>query len=311
MVRIKIEDLGSVRRTRIGEAVIQDIQFVQHSSGKYFTQYLYKDLIDLLVKDMHRNIAKNYDNVLMATGGEGSGKSSLLYDIISKYKEDWDDVQDLPQTYTYNMDLLRQRFADEDFGNGLFWMDETTQIASNRDWQSQDNKDFISILETFRSKKFGFFGAAPKIERVDVYLRDFRMRYQVHVQPMAFPSTGFMERGIFELKKRNNQSGEMEHVGYGLYPDMPKAAKEIYLPLKDHCQDLLRQKITTRNSGDGAKYKKMYEQKCVQQGQIMLQLYTLKLMEKDDLMQLFGYDNVRSFENAIINARKKQKEGIF
>ena len=103
----------------------------------------------------------------------------------------------------------------------------------------------------------------------------------------------------------------MEHVGYGLYPDMPKAAKEIYLPLKDHCQDLLRQKITTRNSGDGAKYKKMYEQKCVQQGQIMLQLYTLKLMEKDDLMQLFGYDNVRSFENAIINARKKQKEGIF
>lgn len=304
MVRIKIEDIGSSRKTRIGDAEILDYNFVQHRSGKYFTQYLYKDLIDLLVKDMHRNVEQNYDNVLLATGGEGSGKSAAVYSIISRYKDDWNDDVDIKQSYTYNMELLRQRFAEADYGNGLFWMDETTQIASNRDWQSTDNKDFISILETFRSKKFLFAGCAPKLERVDVYLRDFRMRYRIHVSPMAFPSTGYMPRGIFELQKRNNQSGEMEHIGYGLFPDMPENARNIYLPLKDHCQEMLRQNIAT--GGKGNKYKRMYEEERIKNSEIMLQLHDRKYVSDGELMKLFGYDNRGTFANALSTARQRR-----
>lgn len=305
MTRIKLEDIGDIRRTKIGDAKILDLNFVQHNSGRFFTQYLLDDLIGLLVKDMKKNIAKDYDNVLLATGGEGSGKSGVVHAILSRFKEDWDDAVDIPQTYTYNMDFMRQRMQDDDWGNGIFWMDETTQIASNRDWQSNDNKDFVSMLETFRSKKFLFAGCAPKLERVDVYLRDFRMRYHIHVQPMEFPHIGYMPRGIFELQKRNPQSMEMEHVGYGLFPDMPESAKEIYLPLKDHCQEMLRQNIAT--GGKGNKYKGMYEKERLRNNEIMLELHDLHYVDDSELMRLFGYENRGTYQNALSKARTLKK----
>lgn len=308
MVRIKIEDIGQTRKTPIGDAEILDYNFLQHKSGKYFTQYLYKDLMDLLVKDMHRNVAKDYDNVLLITGGEGSGKSGCMYDLLHRFKSNWDDEKDIAQSYTYNMDFLRERFQKADFGNGIFWMDETTQIMSNRDWQSQDNKDMVSILETFRSKKFLFGGCAPKLERVDVYLRDFRMRYHIHVQPMTFKSTGYMPRGIFELEKRNPQSGELEHCGYGLFPDMPQSAKEIYLPLKESCQEALREKIGT--GGKGNKYKAMYEAERNKNGEIMLQLHARKVLPDEEIMDLFGYENRKTYDNALYKIRKKGKEEV-
>ena len=309
MTRIKLENIGDSRKTPIGDAEIMDLNFVQHRSGKYFTQYLYKDLTELLVKDMHRNVAKDYDNVILATGGEGSGKSGVIYDVLRKYKgESWSDESDIPAAYTYNMEFMRERMQDNDWGCGMFWMDETTQIASNRDWQSSDNKDFVSMLETFRSKKFLFAGCAPKLERVDVYLRDFRMRYHIHVAPMAFSSTGYKPRGIYELEKRNPQSGEMEHVGYGLYPDMPESAKLVYLPLKEKCQDDLRQRIST--GGKGNKYKFMYETEKKRNNDIMLQLHDLKLVDDSQLMELFGYDNRGTFANALSTARQRKKGTI-
>lgn len=308
MVRVKIENIGDTRRTPIGDGEIQDVQLIQHSSGRFFTQYLIKDLLELLVKDMHRNVSRDYDNVVLITGGEGSGKSGLMYWLLRTYKGDsWDDDSDIPACYTYNMDFMRERMSHDDWGCGMFWMDETTQIASNRDWQSSDNKDFVSMLETFRSKKFLFGGCAPKLERVDVYLREFRMRYHLHVQPMQFPTTGYMPRGIFELEKRDPQSGEMRHVGYGLYPDMPMEAKQIYLPLKDKCQENLRQRIAT--GGKGNKYKFMYEAERKKSNEIMLKLHDWHIFDDDEIMKLFGYENRRTFANTLSDTRRRLKDG--
>ena len=307
MVKIKIENAGDTRRTPIGDCEIQDYNFLQHRSERYFTQYLYKDLLKKLVEDMHRNVARDYDNVIMVTGGEGSGKSSLMYWLLREYKgSSWVD-EDIKSCYTYNMEFMRERMSHDDWGCGMFWMDETTQIANNRDWQSADNKDFVSMLETFRSKKFLFGGCAPKLERVDVYLRDFRMRYHIHLQPMKFESTGYMPRGIFELEKRDPQSGEMRHVGYGLYPDMPESAKQIYLPLKDQCQEALRQRIAT--GGKGNKYKSMYESERRRSNEIMLKLHDRRTIDDDEIMELFGYENRRTFANVLSDTRRRLKDG--
>ena len=143
MARIKIDSSGSVKKTRIGECEILDTQLQVYPSGKFFIQYLYKDLLEKLAEDMHRNVRADYDNVVMIEGGEGSGKSNLAYQVIKAYNPDFD----IKQTYVYNMDGIRERFAAEDYGGDTFWMDETSQIASNRNWQSEDNKDLVSILE--------------------------------------------------------------------------------------------------------------------------------------------------------------------
>lgn len=304
---IDVEEIGTKKLTPIGMCEIEDYNIVFHQrSKKIFVQYLYKDLLKKLADDMHQNVRANYDNVILATGGEGSGKSSLMYQILKSYKKDWNDATDIEQSYTYNMDLLRERFAAADWGNGMFWMDETTQIASNRDWQSDDNKDFVSVLETFRSKKFLFGGCAPKIERVDIYLRDFRMRYRAHCQPVTFEHAGLCKRGIFELFKRDDVTGEMRHIGYGRYDPIPAEADAIYQPLKEACQDRLREKIANRNNKGGAKYERMYKDEKLKNNEIMLQLHDRKLLPDSELMDMFGYTNRGTFQNTLSKTRSKQ-----
>ena len=306
-MKISIESSEEKRMTRIGEAEILDARFMQHRSGKTFIRYLYKDLLKLLAKDMHENVKNDYDNVVMCCGGEGSGKSVLVYWLLREFNGG--EPFDIASAYTYNMDVLRERFGQGDFGCGMFWMDETTQIASNRTWQSEDNQDFVSVLETFRSKKMLFAGCAPKIERVDIYLREFRMRYLLICMPQKFPKFGKMQRGCFELQKRNPDTGEMEHVGYGLYPDMPPEDKQIYLKCKEDNQERLRLKIANRDQNKGQKYKTMYESSQKNLNNIMVELHDRKLVDDQDLMRMFGYTNRGTYQNALSKARQLAKAG--
>ena len=302
MARIRIEGVGEERRTRIGDCKVIDAQLKMYRSGKFFVQYLYEDLLQKLSEDMHRNVRSDYDNVVMIEGGEGSGKSNLAWNVIESYSPGFD----ISQTYVYNMDGIRERFAAEDYGGGTFWMDETSQIASNRNWQSEDNKDLVSILEVCRSKHFSLVGCIPSISRADIYLREYRMRYLLRCRPMKFESTGYKPRGIFELLKRNNESGQMEHVGYGQFDPMPEESKEIYEPIKADFQERFRKKIAEGKEKPG-KYKDKYVQLQNEKTDIMAKLHDRGTISDADLMDLFGYDNKKTFQNAISRARQRQQ----
>ena len=301
MARIKIEGVGEDRRTRIGDCKVIDAQLKMYRSGKFFVQYLYEDLLQKLAEDMHRNVKADYDNVVMIEGGEGSGKSNLAWNVIEAYSPNFD----INQTYVYNMQGIRERFAAADYGGGIFWMDETSQIASNRTWQSEDNQDLVGILETSRSKGFSIVGCVPNISRVDIYLREFRMRYLLRCRPMKFESTCYRPRGIFELLKRNNESGNMEHVGYGLFDPMPAEAKEIYEPIKAEFQDRFRKKIAEGKEKSG--YKEKYNQVQNKNTEIMAKLHDRGLISDDELMIMFGYDNKKTFQNALSRARQRER----
>lgn len=299
MARIKIDSSGSVKKTRIGECEVLDTQLQMYPSGKFFIQYLYKDLLEKLAEDMHRNVRADYDNVVMIEGGEGSGKSNLAYQVIKAYNPDFD----IKQTYVYNMDGIRERFAAEDYGGDTFWMDETSQIASNRNWQSEDNKDLVSILEVCRSKHFSLVGCIPSITRADIYLREYRMRYLLRCRPMKFPRIGYKPRGIFELLKRDNETGKMKHIGYGLFDPMPDDQKQIYEPIKADFQEKFRLKISEKKEKGG--YKEKYQQVQNEKTDIMAKLHDRGLVSDDDLMELFGYDQKKTFQNAISRARNR------
>ena len=300
MTRIKLDEYGQVKRTRIGDCKVQDMQIKFYRSGKYFVQYLYEDLLQKLAEDMHDNVRASYDNIVMIEGGEGSGKSNLAWNVIDNYSPGFS----IKDTYVYNMDGIRERFAAADYGGGLFWMDESSQIASNRTWQSDDNKDLVSILETSRSKGFLITGCVPSIDRVDIYLRSFRMRYLLRCKPMSFPSTGYKSRGIFELLKRNNETQSMEHVGYGLFEPMPKEASQIYEPIKADFQERFRQKIAEGKEKPG-KYKEKYVEAQNRNTSIMAALHDRGLVDDETLMDLFGYDQKKTFQNAISRARNR------
>ena len=299
MVKIKLNGKGGIQQTKIGDCEVLDEKMIIYpKSGKFFIQRLYKDLLKKLAADMHNNVADNYDNVVMVSGGEGSGKSNAAFQILQAYCPDFD----MNSTYVYNMDGIRERFAMNDYGGGLFWMDETSQIASNRTWQSDDNKDLVSILETSRSKGFTIVGCVPKLDRVDLYLREVRMQYHIIFHPMSFPTIGYKKRGIFELYKRNRETLNMDHVGYGLYDPMPPEAAQIYEPIKADFQERFRRKIA-EGKEKGGKYKEKWIVAQNLNVDAMTKLHDLGLVDDDQLMQIFGYENKRTYQNAMSRSR--------
>ena len=303
MAVVKIEAAGDQRRTRVGVCTVRAAQLVPHQS-RPFIQYLYDDLLERLAEDMHRTVENNFDNVVMVEGAEGSGKSNMIWNILNAYEPGFS----ISQSYVYNMDGIRDRFAEADYGGGLFWMDETSQIASNRTWQSRDNQDLVSILETSRSKGFTICGAIPSITRADIYLREHRMRYLVRCKPMKFNGHVY-ERGIFELYKRDMQSDKMRHVGYGFYKEMPKEAKEEYEPIKAEFQERFRKKIAEGVQREkGSKYESMYKEAQKKNVHIMRQLHDQKLVDDATIMDMFGFTNYRTYHNVLSQDRKRDEK---
>lgn len=301
MMRIQLAEIGSTMGTGIGQGTIEDVGIIRYPSGKIFIRYLIKELLELLAEDMRRNVDSHYDNVIAVIGAEGSGKSNLAWRICHAYDGDFD----LTNQYVYGAEDFREKLREGGDLGRTFWMDEGSNIANNRDWQSVGSKDFIQILEMMRSRGWTLVFCIPAFERLDVYIREHRIRYLIECKPMRFGKDDREHaRGYFELKKKSIKG--FTTIGYGRFEPMPEDVKEVYEKIKLEAQQKKIEEVTTRDDSPGSKYKKMYEEKTKEADDIMLALWDSKTCDKDGLMQLYGIDSEKTFYNRISRAKKRR-----
>ena len=93
MARVRIPGSGEMNRTRIGMCEVKSAQLVVHPSKKVFMQYLYKDFLQKIAEDMHKNVQNDYDNVVMVEGAEGSGKSNFVWNLLNAYSPGFQFVE--------------------------------------------------------------------------------------------------------------------------------------------------------------------------------------------------------------------------
>lgn len=300
-----IPDVGEARKTNIGVSTVLDYQIMRWNSGKIFIRYLLKDLIEDLVKDMHRNIADHYDNLLVIEGPEGSGKSNLAYDICSAFCKAEGKKFDVTTQYVYSVEDFKEKLRAGDDIHNIFWMDEGSNMANNREWNTNDSKNLIELLEMCRSRGWTMVWCIPSHERLDVYIREFRLRYLLRCEQMEFQNTGLKERGYFELKKRTPY-GKMDTIGYGMFDQIPKEDKKIYEDIKLQAQATKIKNVIDPET-PGSKYKSKYEETSKKLNKVMLELYNSGF-EKAELMELFEIENESTFKNALSKARKYENQ---
>lgn len=211
-------------------------------------------MIPALVRAMRRNISDNLDVVLAIQGAEGSGKSNLAYQICKAYDPNFD----IASQYVYSVNDLRQKLKEGDDRHKVFWLDEGSNIANNRNWQTQDNKDIVELLEMMRSRQWILVFCIPTIERLDVYIREYRLRYVLTCKHFKFQGISY-PRGLFEVYAKNSL-GKIQYVGVGSYNRIPEGDKEIYEQIKLASQQQRLQKfMDNEDKNPGAKYKAKYE----------------------------------------------------
>ena len=294
---VEIASEGETYKTPIGELEVMDASLIRWNSGKIYVRYLYKNLMQQLVKDMRHNIANGYDNLVVITGPEGSGKSNFAHALCHAYDSDFD----LQEQYVYNTQDFKELLKKGGDIHGTFWMDEGSNMANNRDWNTTDNKQLVELLEMCRSRGWTLVICIPSMDRLDLYIRQYRVRYWIECQPMKFDRLGAKDRGYYELHKRTPY-GKLSTVGYGLFEAMPDDAKKEYEALKLESQNKKIKDVT-----DGEKSKKGYQEKWAdsekKQERIMLQLHDSG-MGKDELMKLFEIRDEGTYYNKITKAKK-------
>lgn len=289
---------GTIVKTPIGKLELERSQMHRYPSGKFFITRQYHGLIEAIAKSMHQRIKDGLDAVVCIQGAEGSGKSNLAYQLCKAYDPNFD----MSQQYIYSIDDLRRKLAEGDDQHNVFWLDEGSNIANNRNWQTQDNKDIVELLEMMRSRQWVLIFCIPLVDRLDVYIRENRLSYLLTCKPFIFGNRTF-SRGIFELDAKT-KNGIWRYVGAGSYDKIPEGEKERYEEIKLASQQRRLEKFIERGEKPGAKYQAKYRES---QNRMNLAIYKLSEnaspRQRKEIAAAFGL-NDNMFRQAIFQGKK-------
>lgn len=210
---------------------------LRYGSGKMFVQYFFEGhtsegngLTDRLIEEARNNVDNAYDNLIVVCGKEGSGKSNWAVNFCRMF----DPTFTLQDRYIYDylpfLERLEKDFATPG-GGRAYLMDEATNLASNRDWNKEDNKNFIQLLEMFRSRGLTLVLCIPSFDRLDKYIREYRARFMIECLDLP-EGKRFGGRGYYKLTICSSRT----FVGIGTFPKMTPEDKEIYEKLKEESQ---------------------------------------------------------------------------
>ena len=218
---------------------VEDRIDTRYKSGSWYFRYLYADLADRMIEDMHSNISDDYDNVILVVGGEGTGKSHLSYYIAKHFDADLD----LKESLVYSWDkFLTSVLSDNP--QKVYWFDEAAMVASNREWNKDENVMLYKALQVVRSLGLVIIFNIPSIRAVDNYIREFRTRYLLKAHKMCWNNDRESKRGYAELllpkseeerrmMKKDAKPDELyRSVGFFRFSEMKGADREIYDKLK-------------------------------------------------------------------------------
>lgn len=223
-------------------------------SGAIHIDYLFDEgILNGMIEEMRYSVEQKFDNVILISGREGSGKSSLAYHICKSYDPDFK----MEEGYIYNYDEFLEALRNGEERGRTFWLDEASNIASRHDWMKSDNKSFIQILEMFRSKSYTLICCIPVEDRIDNYIRNFRARFKIRCKIKSWSDSEIPKRGYYELYRVLPQeygNAYNELVGYGKFPPMPIAADRVYQAIKEDAQkrklDELAEEKASKRHGD-------------------------------------------------------------
>lgn len=235
------------------ELKVIDTYVNRYQSGKIHVDYLLDGLMDAMVKEMDFSIGQKFDNIIIISGREGSGKSSLAYQICKTYDPDFS----MERGYIYNFDEFLDAIRAGDDRGRTFWLDESSNIANRYNWMTTDNKAFNQILEMMRSRGWTLVMCIPQEDRLDNYVRSCRARFKLKCKIRGWTKDTRARRGYYELyrvvpQERGDAYDQL--VGYGQFEPMPPRVAEKYEAIKSDSQirkldEIATKKETVKDNG--------------------------------------------------------------
>jgi len=137
--------------------------------------YLFSSSLYLMAYKCYRRLCKNNDVVVVITGREGVGKSTLAMKFAMLVS---------PTFSLKNICFNRGQFfngLDQCSKKDSFLLDEGNLIIFGRDYASKGSKNTIKLFSTMRQKNVMTIIAVPSFQTLDTYIRKHRVHFMFRV----------------------------------------------------------------------------------------------------------------------------------
>lgn len=138
------------------------------------------------------------DNIILITGKEGSGKSSLMLQLGKALDPDF-GLESIGFTISDYMDIARQMPKQRAATCDEF-------LANNRKGMRKETVELLDFLQECRGLNLHHLICFPHFDLLDKAVRDYRVRWNVHIP----------RRGIFEVREKTTwyASGGVEQTAW-------------------------------------------------------------------------------------------------
>jgi len=225
---------------------------------------VYSDTFDIFVKVLAKRIKNHQQNVIIANGDTGSGKSTLViemcYELAKTLNVPFDLVNEKgePKDYIYSVDDLWAKIEDPN-ASPISLIDEAALVLNSKRSQSNDSLDVVNLFNTMRSRGWTTFLVSPGLYQIN---KDVRITHADFVLYCSSEDDSFIPgvgRGLFEVSKAKRtrfakkNGGEPYYVllSTGIFKELPKKIDEIYQPLKQDAQRKLMHNLVEKRKKKG------------------------------------------------------------
>lgn len=150
-------------------------------------------------------------------------------------------------------------------------------MASNREWNDPDTKWLVETLIRGRNRGWTFVGCIPRLKDSDEYIRNHRITQLLTCEAQDFDHSAYLLRGYCEIQVKT-PVGDLVHVGYGRYREMPPEAAECYESRKLAEQDEL---FLAPERESGNTYRMKYEAQTAKLAGAVLMLKNLGVTRQE------------------------------
>lgn len=133
-----------------------------------------------LVKNLIKNQKEDFDAVLVVSGREGVGKSTLAIEIARLVQEAYGRKFNYDSNMAYNANEAIEKMKNLQQYDVLL-LDEGMRLAWRRQWFNTEQRKLARLFSQIRSRNLCLIFSIPDFMHIDTYYREHRVLYWLHV----------------------------------------------------------------------------------------------------------------------------------
>lgn len=203
--------------------------------GEYSTpdidQGIYSDMLPVMAKRFKERLDDQYQNVIVITGGTGSGKSNLAINLARMLDPHWD----LEENIIYSAADMAVKLDHLETASPISLYDEGSVVLNALNFNRKEDRDFMDLFDSMRSLGWTSILCLPNLKNLNGSLKATHMDYHF-ICPDKPLVEGYDRRGFFETYVPHTYQWTNKvynlNCGAGVFSKIPRSVDTVYQDIK-------------------------------------------------------------------------------